>query len=216
MIGYKGAGLALVTSDTKGQRWILLGCRKFAPDAGRWTFPGGGHEADDGGSLFTTASREFLEETSLFSKQKLSSEAKHVSEFRIQVPFFHWQTHVVEVPLTQNLRKYTDGSSSEFDELRFFRLTRLPQNLHPLVTAPLRLAYGISAVKIRPTKAHPKEVKRAVTPSRSSMVSPRRLIRPQTEPRYDSTDWHDTRFSKEELEDPFFVWDGFNRTRSDF
>ena len=59
---YRGAGIAFFRQKD-GRYEVFLGKRKHGPiGKGKWSFPGGGMDARDGGDFLATAKRETLEE----------------------------------------------------------------------------------------------------------------------------------------------------------
>ena len=58
---YRGAGIAFFRQKN-GRYEVFLGRRKYGAGKGKWSFPGGGMDARDGGDFLSTAKRETREE----------------------------------------------------------------------------------------------------------------------------------------------------------
>ena len=128
---YKGAGVALFKKIDK-EYAILLGNRKYKPQAGKWSIPGGGYELKDL-TLFTAAKRELLEETGL----DLGNDVKLVQKgetvyYHIKFPFFEWKTYMYEVPSDFP----TPTKIREFSEMKFIPLSELGN---------YKLAFGVKS-----------------------------------------------------------------------
>lgn len=93
-----------------GQFEVLLGKRSVPRGYGKWSIPGGGMEECDAG-YENCAFREFREETGVDIKNLLT---RKLAVRRIDVPFFHWRTHMF---LTWGY--CPQFSPSEFSELQW-------------------------------------------------------------------------------------------------
>lgn len=108
---YRGSGVMLFRYNTQvGQFEVLLGKRSVPRGYGKWSIPGGGMEECDAG-YENCAFREFREETGVDIKNLLT---RKLAVRRIDVPFFHWRTHMF---LTWGY--YPEFSPSEFSELQW-------------------------------------------------------------------------------------------------
>lgn len=114
---YKGAGVALF-KKMNGEYQILLGKRKYKPQAGKWSIPGGGYESYDT-TLFNTALRETQEEIGV-DVLKAAINKKPVV-FRCNLIFFIWETYMYEVVSDFPIPK----RFHEFSEMRFIPLQEL-------------------------------------------------------------------------------------------
>ena len=114
---YKGAGVALF-KKMNGEYQILLGKRKYKPQAGKWSIPGGGYESYDT-TLFNTALRETQEEIGV-DVLKAAINKKPVV-FRCNLIFFRWETYMYEVVSDFPIPK----RFHEFSEMRFIPLQEL-------------------------------------------------------------------------------------------
>ena len=126
---YKGAGVALF-KKADGEYQVLLGNRKYKPQAGKWSIPGGGYELKDL-TLFTAARRELKEETGLdlCSDVKAVQIGETVTDY-IKLPFFKWNTYMYEVPSDFPV----PTEIREFSEMKFIPISRL---------GDYKLAFGV-------------------------------------------------------------------------
>lgn len=126
---YKGAGIALFKKDsTTGEYSVLLGKRKYRPDAGKWSIPGGGYEAEKDYDLFETAKREFFEEVGINLCDVIQE--KKAILCKIRFPFLVWNTYMFDVG--QYFLPKTN--IHEFSELKFIPICELKN---------LKLAFGV-------------------------------------------------------------------------
>ena len=128
---YKGAGVALF-KKVNGEYQILLGKRKYRPQAGKWSIPGGEYELKDL-TLFSAAKRELREETGLdlCYDVKIQKIGESVI-YRFKVPFFEWATYMYEVPSDFQ----APARFHEFSEMKFIPLSELKK---------YKLAWGVKA-----------------------------------------------------------------------
>ena len=114
---YKGAGVALFRK-VNGEYQILLGKRKYKPQAGKWSIPGGGYESYDT-TLFNTALRETQEEIGVDVLKAAINKEPVV--FQCNLIFFIWETYMYEVVSDFPIPK----RFHEFSEMRFIPLQEL-------------------------------------------------------------------------------------------
>lgn len=127
---YEGAGVALF-QEINGKVCVLLGKRVNAPFAEKWTFPGGGRERNE--ALFSTATREFREETGC---TLLGRFIKRMGYLDIKRPLYQWKTVLIETsqPIAPVKSKWTKLYGGEFYDMRWVPLEDLDDfNLHPFV-----------------------------------------------------------------------------------
>ena len=119
---YKGAGVALF-KKMNGEYQILLGKRKYKPQAGKWSIPGGGYESYDT-TLFNTALRETQEEIGV-DVLKAAINKKPVV-FRCNLIFFIWETYMYEVisdfPVPKRFHEFSEMRFIPLQELRKYKL----------------------------------------------------------------------------------------------
>jgi ADP-ribose pyrophosphatase YjhB (NUDIX family) len=128
-LGYRGAGIACFREDKDGSYCVLLCKRKFNPYRGYWSFPGGG--ANPGEALHNCALREFTEET---GKVLFSLDSEFLDEIHIDLPFFHWVTHVVRIK-----KNITTVKAAEFTRCAWVYPVNFSKlKLHPGVTTAIR------------------------------------------------------------------------------
>jgi 8-oxo-dGTP pyrophosphatase MutT (NUDIX family) len=123
---FRGAGLAITTTDRNGTLHILLGRRLFNPGKHQWTFPGGKlhkNELSDTGAL-----REAQEEVRLWSGNlswpAVSELKKLWSSHLFDWTTWHWHVRNPKLLLPKN------GRDVEFDCFGWFVLDNLPKPLH--------------------------------------------------------------------------------------
>lgn len=131
---YQGAGLALVTTDSKGHLRVLLGRRLIGPGLHTWTFPGGKRHV--GESPAENALREASEEMVLWPGAAPWPRPDQVAALWSS-PFYDWTTFLWQVR-NPSLRMPQQGKDLEFEAWGWFRLDRLPGGLHYGVRPALR------------------------------------------------------------------------------
>jgi 8-oxo-dGTP pyrophosphatase MutT (NUDIX family) len=87
---YRGGGVAVFRTNGNTPE-VLLGLRVNNPGRGLWSFPGGGAEYKE--RLASAALREFREETGV---QLYRRYITRTGVFSIKMPFFEWNTLVLE------------------------------------------------------------------------------------------------------------------------
>lgn len=85
---YRGAGIAFFRQKD-GQYEVFLGKRKYGTGKGKWSFPGGGMDARDGGDFLATAKRETREEMGV-DVDRLA--ARHVGSNPHNLFLYQWET----------------------------------------------------------------------------------------------------------------------------
>lgn len=125
---YKGAGVALFKKTDNGYA-ILLGKRKYNPQADKWSIPGGGYELKDL-TLYMTARRELHEETGLYLQDVKLAQIGETVYYHIKFPFFKWKTYMYEVP-------YDFPAPSKYHE--FYEMKYIPLN----TIGNYKLAFGV-------------------------------------------------------------------------
>ena len=117
LLPYKGAGVALF-KKMNGEYQLLLGKRKYRPQAGKWSIPGGGYESYDK-TLLNTALRETQEEIGVDVLK--AAIIKEPVEYRCNLIFFVWATYMYEVDSDFPVPK----RFHEFSEMKFIPLQEL-------------------------------------------------------------------------------------------
>lgn len=135
LLGYKGAGCLVFYYDTNSHKvYVLLGKRISGVGKNQWSIPGGGWEPSDGFStqgvdFRATARRELYEET--FLRLKLSYYLTRI--WYMHTPGFNYEVFAVRLANKNRIQKWT-----EFRELKWFRIDRLPDNLFWAVPRQIR------------------------------------------------------------------------------
>ncbi len=127
---YRGAGIAFFRQKD-GQYEVFLGKRKygigpFRIGKGKWSFPGGGMDARDGGDFLTTAKRETREEMGVDVDRLAARRVDSIRHDR-SIPFFyefHWETFIyfLAPPQTSDDFRFYH----EMDPWGWFPLSDLP------------------------------------------------------------------------------------------
>ena len=127
---YRGAGIAFFRQKD-GQYEVFLGKRKygigpFHIGKGKWSFPGGGMDARDGGDFLATAKRETEEEMRVVV-DRLSARRLDSLRYDFSIPFFygfHWETfiYLLDAPQTSDDFRF----HHEMDPWGWFPLSSLP------------------------------------------------------------------------------------------
>ncbi len=116
---YKGAGVALF-KKIDYEYAILLGKRKYNPQADKWSIPGGGYELKDL-TLYMTAKRELREETGLDLQDVKLAQIGETVYYHIKFPFFEWKTYMYEVPSDFS----APSKCHEFYEMKYIPLNTI-------------------------------------------------------------------------------------------
>jgi 8-oxo-dGTP pyrophosphatase MutT (NUDIX family) len=95
---YRGGGVAVFRKNA-GKTEVLLGLRLNNPGKGKWSFPGGGAESKE--KLLTAGIREFREEVGV---QIYGRYITRIGVYKIQNPFFDWETQIIETTQDINLK----------------------------------------------------------------------------------------------------------------
>lgn len=112
---YSGAGVMLFRYNTEAGRYeVLLGKRAIPRGYGQWAIIGGEKNHRDS-DYYDCALREFREETRVDLD---SIQTRMLAVRKIDIPFFHWRTHLILAlgPLPEF------KVNSENSELRWFPL----------------------------------------------------------------------------------------------
>lgn len=127
---YRGAGIAFFRQKD-GQYEVFLGKRKygigpFRIGKAKWSFPGGGMDARDGGDFLTTAKRETFEEMDV-DVDRLAARRVDSIRYDRSIPFFyefHWETFIyfLAPPQTSDDFRF----HHEMDPWGWFPLSDLP------------------------------------------------------------------------------------------
>lgn len=160
---YRGAGVA-VFKEVDGETCVLLGRRKYAPFAKRWTFPGGGQEQNE--SFLSTSLREFREETGCEIRGRY---IKRLGYFRVNKPLFKWQTTLIETE--QDFYPVLRSWGIEFSDLKWVGLSEIKKYaLHPFVKKAIKAYLDGKCMK----KYTPKKTRRSNKNSRLGYKVPAR------------------------------------------
>ena len=142
---YRGAGIAFFRQKD-GQYEVFLGKRKHGPiGKGKWSFPGGGMAARDGGDFLATAKRETEEE---MDQAVDNLPASPRGSFFINLGFYRWETFFYLLDSSEmgdGFRFY-----HEMDPWGWFPLSALPAMRNELYEAEvpvigLRVGMGVLA-----------------------------------------------------------------------
>ncbi|MBO8154875.1 MAG: NUDIX hydrolase [Bacillaceae bacterium] len=99
-------------------------------DNGLWGLPGGALEP--GESLDETAKRELYEETGLTAQSLTFFRVFSGKELYYQYPHGDEVYSVVSAYICREFQGELDSDNTETEELRFFPLDEIPENLHPV------------------------------------------------------------------------------------
>ncbi|NLK13131.1 MAG: NUDIX hydrolase [Spirochaetales bacterium] len=124
---YHGAGILIWRKNIHGKTEVLLGLRKYNPQRGKWSIPGGGwDEKKDGVEAGTTpnyratAIRETQEEIRLSIDNV--DDLTHL--WQIHIPAYYFRV------FAYNMTKKKDiVCHAEFSQLRWFPVDSLPDNV---------------------------------------------------------------------------------------
>ncbi len=119
---YKGAGVALF-KNVNGEYQILLGKRKYRPQSGKWSIPGGGYESYDK-TLLDTALRETREEIEVDALKAAINKEPIV--YRCNLLLFVWETYMYEVapefPVPTRFHEFSEMKFIPLGELKKYEL----------------------------------------------------------------------------------------------
>lgn len=146
---YCGAGILFYLRDASEPDRVLLGKRRYSPQKGCWSVPGGGMSRRDDGDRWTCARRETEEEfcAGLPLNDALRGFLPSVINWppeccRIQIPFFDYSTYLcrlnAEPPRWPIL-------NHETIEVRWFSVRDLPSRTHLGVRYALRTLARVKA-----------------------------------------------------------------------
>ncbi|HNZ95505.1 MAG TPA: NUDIX hydrolase [Sphaerochaeta sp.] len=128
---YHGAGILAWWKDAHGKTEVLLGLRKYNPQANMWSIPGGewderkdGFEEGTTPDYRATAIRETWEEIRL----SIDDGDDLALLWRTHIPFYHFRVFAYPMPEKRNLVCH-----EEFSRLRWFPVDDLPNNTVSLV-----------------------------------------------------------------------------------
>lgn len=125
---YNGAGILFQNEDK-----VLLGLRKNGWDKNLWSILGGGMENIDGGNLWKCALREAQEELAPhFLLKNVIFDSQHLIKIGKS---FRWKTFRCQVKVDDS---FVIKDTSEFHEIRMFKLSELPNNIHPMLKDSLK------------------------------------------------------------------------------
>ena len=128
---YRGAGVLLLCQRRGDPTLVLLGRRRYAPNRGALSIPGGGMEPQDRGDYVTCGRREALEE--LPGIEMLMPNEASGERVRLFIPgLFHWITVVYVIDHAPTVSTWLQGPTPEFERqsIGWYPTTKLPREVH--------------------------------------------------------------------------------------
>jgi len=121
---YHGAGILFWHRAEDGQVSVLLGLRKYNPQKGMWSIPGGKWEAQDSyedtmkPNYKAAAVRETWEEI----RVRVENPEMLTLLWSMHVPFYHFEVYACQLPEKRAITPYM-----ELSELKWFPVDSLPE-----------------------------------------------------------------------------------------
>jgi len=122
---YHGAGILFWHRAEDGQVSVLLGLRKYNPQKGMWSIPGGKWEAQDSyedtmkPNYKAAAVRETWEEI----RVRVENPEMLTLLWSMHVPFYHFEVYACQLPEKRAIAPY-----QELSELKWFSVDSLPKD----------------------------------------------------------------------------------------
>lgn len=120
---YHGAGILFWHKDDAGQLYVLLGVRKYHPQKGMWSIPGGKWEAEDSynGNMKPNYQAAAVRETWEEIRVRVEDPEQLAFLWSMHMPFFHFVVYACRLPEKRTIVPY-----QELSELKWFPVGSLP------------------------------------------------------------------------------------------
>ena len=120
---YHGAGILFWTIDGQGQPFVLLGKRKYNPQRGYWSIPGGGWDEAD--SFVEKGQLDYRETALRESREEIGFAVDNPEKLAYlwsrHLPFFHFVVYAHQLSGKREVVRY-----QEFSQVKWFPTDSLP------------------------------------------------------------------------------------------